>query len=309
MTDALDTILDWIRYGATRLAKAELNFGHHNDNPLDEAKELVLHVLKLPHDLPAAYGAAKLLPDERAAILALIERRINERIPAAYLTGEAYFAGLPFKSDRRALVPRSPIGELIRNGFSPWLDERPFERVLDLCTGSGVIGLATAVHFRNVAVDLVDLSKDALELARSNVALHGLENRTRLYHGDLFAPLAKDTRYDLIVSNPPYVTENEFAALPPEYAHEPALGLVAGDDGLDIALRILRDAPDWLEDHGLLIVEVGEAEHALTALLPKLPLTWLEFSVGEMGVFAIEANELKPWQASLKKICTERGLA
>jgi ribosomal protein L3 glutamine methyltransferase len=306
MTDRLETIFDFIRYGATQLNGAGLNFGHHNDNALDEAKELVLHVLKLPHDLPGAYGAAKLLNDERLAIIALLQRRIDERIPAAYLTGRAYFAGLPFNTDPRALVPRSPIAELIQNGFQPWLNDKPFERALDLCTGSGAIGIALAVHHRNVAVDLVDISTDALALALTNIELHGIGKRVRALQGDLFAPL-KGERYDLIVSNPPYVTIDEFNALPPEYAHEPALGLVAGADGLDLALKILRDAPDHLNEEGVLIVEVGEAEHALSALLPELPLTWLEFSVGEMGIFAIEQRDLVGFQPRLKQLCAQRG--
>lgn len=307
MTDQLVSIFDFIRYGASMLARAGLNFGHHNDNALDEAKELVLHVLNLPHDLPGTYGASRLLNEERLAILALIQRRIDERIPAAYLTGTAYFAGLPFRTDPRALVPRSPIAELISSGLQPWMDAKPFESALDLCTGSGAIGIALAVHFRNVAVDLVDISASALDLARENIALHGVSKRVRALEGDLFGPLELK-RYDLIVSNPPYVTIDEFNALPPEYLHEPKLGLVAGADGLDLALRILRDAPNYLETHGVLIVEVGESEHALSALLPELPLTWLEFRVGEMGVFAIERADLLPWQGRLSELCKQRAL-
>ena len=305
MTDRLETIIDLIRYGTTQLNRAGLNFGHHNDNALDEAKELVLHALQLPHDLPASYGAARVLNDERQAIIALFQRRIDERIPAAYLTGTAYFAGLPFHTDPRALVPRSPIAELIQNGFVPWMDGKVFERALDLCTGSGAIGIALAVHHRNVAVDLVDISADALALARSNIELHGVAARVRALTGDLFENLSGE-RYDLIVSNPPYVTLDEYAALPPEYAHEPRLGLVAGADGLDLALKILRDAPDHLNDDGVLIVEVGDSEHALNALLPQIPLIWLEFSVGQMGIFAIDRKDLLGHRDELRVICAGR---
>lgn len=308
MSDALQTIIDLIRYGASRLAAAELSFGHHSDNALDEARELVLHALKLPPDFPASQGGARVLAHEKQAVLALFERRIRERIPAVYLTGQALFAGLPFKSDARALVPRSPIAELILGGFSPWMDERPLTRALDLCTGSGCIGIALAVHYPGLPVDLVDLSPEALTLAAENIGLHGVGDRVRAYRGDLFDPLPRDACYDLILSNPPYITTAEYAALPAEYAHEPKLGLEAGADGLDVALKLLRDAPAYLSPNGLLIVEVGEAERALGALLPELPLAWLEFSVGRMGIFAIDAAALAPHQPRLAAICAARGL-
>ncbi len=308
MSDSLHTIIDLIRYGASRLAGAGLSFGHHSDNALDEARELVLHALGLPHDYPAAIGAARLLPEERQAVLDLLERRIRERIPAVYLTGLAMFAELAFKSDARALVPRSPIAELILARFAPWLDDRPLTRALDLCTGSGCIGIAIAVHNPGLPVDLVDLSPEALTLAAENIALHKVGDRVRAYRGDLFAPLPAGARYDLIVSNPPYITTAEYEALPAEYAHEPRLGLEAGADGLDVALKLLRDAPDYLNPSGLLVVEVGEAERALTALLPELPLIWLDFSVGQMGICAITAADLAPHRPRLAEICAARGL-
>jgi ribosomal protein L3 glutamine methyltransferase len=291
VTAELATIIDFIRYGASRFGAAGLVFGHSMDNALDEATQLVLHALHLPHDLSPAYGQARLTVDEKRAVLELIDRRISERRPASYLTGETWFAGLCFKSDPRALVPRSPIAELIRNGFSPWLDGRPVRRALDLCTGSGCIGIAMAVHQPDWRVDLADVSPEALSLARENIALHGVAERVRAIESDLFSGLG-DERYDLVVSNPPYVTEREFAELPPEYGHEPALGLRAGHDGLDFALRILAGAPEHLADDGILIVEVGESERALVALLPELPLVWIEFEVGPMGVFLIERGDL-----------------
>jgi ribosomal protein L3 glutamine methyltransferase len=242
---------------------------------------------------------------EKNRVLSLIDRRIETREPVAYLVGEAWFAGMPFKSDARALVPRSPIAELIEDGFSPWLDGRDVERALDLCTGSGCIGIAIAAHNPRWRVDIADISDDALALARENIALHQLDVHVRAVRSDLFSGLAGE-RYDLIVSNPPYVTDDEYAALPGEYAHEPKLGLTAGVDGLDIALRILHDAADHLTDDGLLIVEVGESEHALNALLPGVPFVWIEFKVGPMGVFALERHDLDQHVAAIKAAADAR---
>ena len=299
MTVELESIIDFIRYGASRFAGAELTFGHSYDNALDEATHAVLQTLNLPHDLSPTYGHAKLTAAERKRVLALFERRVRERKPIAYLTGEAWFAGLKFKCDERALVPRSPIAETIANGFSPWLEGVDVQRALDLCTGGGCIGIAMAVHNPNWYVDLADVSEDALALARENIHFQNVENRVRAVKSDLFGAL-KGEKYDLIVSNPPYVTLQEFAALPPEYDHEPELGLKAGDDGLDFALRILAEAPAHLNDDGVLIVEVGESEHALTRRLPKLPLDWIEFDVGQMGVFVIARDELVKHAKSIK---------
>ena len=291
MTNELQTIVDLIRYAASRFNAAGLTFGHSHDNAIDEATHLVLSCLHLPPDLPPAYGDARVTAIEKTRVLSLIDRRIETREPVAYLVGEAWFAGMPFKSDPRALVPRSPIAELIEGGFSPWLDSREVARALDLCTGSGCIGIAMAAYNPHWQVDVVDISDDALALARENIARHQLDGHVRAVRSDLFKGL-RDERYDLIVSNPPYVTDAEYAALPGEYAHEPKLGLTAGADGLDIALRILRDAPVHLTEDGLLIVEVGESERALAALLPDVPFVWIEFKVGPMGVFALERHDL-----------------
>ena len=305
MTAELATIIDLIRYGASRFAGAGLTFGHSYDNALDEATHLVLQALHLPHDLSPNYGQARLVAAEKKAVLTLIERRVRERKPVAYLTGEAWFAGLKFKSDPRALVPRSPIAEMIMNGFSPWLDGLAIQRALDLCTGSGCIGIAMAVHNPDWRVDLADISDAALALARENMRFQNVDERVRALKSDLFAGLQGEV-YDLVVSNPPYVTDQEFAALPPEYGHEPALGLKAGDDGLDFALRILAEAPAHLSGHGWLIVEVGESERALAKLLPRLPLNWIEFEVGQMGVFAIERAELVEHAASIRAALARR---
>ncbi len=291
MPAELATIIDLIRYGASRFGAAGLTFGHSYDNALDESTQLVLHTLHLPHDLSPVYGQARVTSEEKSEVMALFTRRINERIPAAYLTGEAWFAGLSFKSDPRALVPRSPIAELIESGFEPWLGDLDVQRALDLCTGSGCIAIAMAVHAPDWQVDAVDISADALALAAENVQRMHVGGRVRLRHSDLFTGLAGE-RFDLIVSNPPYVTRDEVAALPAEYAHEPVLGLRAGDDGLDLALKILRAAPAHLTNHGVLIVEVGEAERALVELLPEIPFAWVEFKVGQMGVLVISREDL-----------------
>jgi len=230
---------------------------------------------------------------------------VRERRPIAYLTGEAWFAGLKFKCDERALVPRSPIAESIRNGFSPWLDGVDVTRALDLCTGGGCIGIAMAVYNPDWRVDIVDISDAALALARENILFQNVESRVRAVKSDLFGALEGEV-YDLIVSNPPYVTEQEFAALPPEYSHEPSLALRAGDDGLDFALRILDAAPRHLSKDGWLIVEVGESEHALVRALPKMPFNWIEFEVGQMGVFAIARADIAKHAKAIKAALAKR---
>ncbi len=291
MTSELATVVDFIRYAASRFSAAGLAFGHGHDSAIDEAVHLVLSALHLPPDTPPAYAAGRLTADERRTVLDLIRRRVDERIPVAYLVGEAWFAGMCFKSDPRALVPRSPIAELIESGFAPWLEGRQVERALDLCTGSGCIGLAMAAHQPGWHVDLTDVSSDALALARENTTLHGLDGRVSLLRSDLFADLA-GRRYGLIVSNPPYVAETEYASLPREFAHEPKLGLTTDADGLGICLRILAAAADHLTDDGLLIVEVGAGDQALGQLLPQVPFTWVEFEAGPMGVFVLGRGEL-----------------
>jgi len=286
----LHTIIDLIRYGASRFNAAGLTFGHSFDNALDEATQVVLHTLHLPPDLGPAYGQARVTSVEKAQILALFWRRIEERLPVAYLTGEAWFAGLGFKSDARALVPRSPIAELIESGFEPWLGGRDVQRALDLCTGSGCIAIAMAHYNPDWRVDGTDISDDALALAHENKARLHADN-ARLIKSDLFEGLSGE-HYQLIVTNPPYVTNAETDALPKEYSYEPELGLRAGDDGLDLVLKILRDAPLHLSQDGLLICEVGESEHALVKLLPDVEFVWIEFKVGQMGIFAVECAEL-----------------
>ena len=304
MTEALATIIDLIRYGASRFNAAGLTFGHSYDNALDEATQLTLHALHMPHDLSPVYGQARVTEAEKEEVLSLFLRRIEERIPAAYLTGEAWFAGLSFKTDRRALVPRSPIAEMIEHGFQPWLGDREVRRALDLCTGSGCIAIAMAHYNPDWHVDAVDLSIEALGLAGENKErLHS--GNVRLLQSDLFSHLQGE-HYELIVTNPPYVTNAETDALPREYGYEPELGLRAGDDGLDLALQIMADAPLHLDRDGLLICEVGEAEKALSALLPELPLAWVEFKVGQMGIFVAECSDLVAHNARIRELADAR---
>lgn len=301
----LHTIIDLIRYGASRFNAAGLTFGHSYDNALDEATFLVLHTLHLPPDLGPAYGQARVTAAEKREVLALFQRRVEERVPVAYLTGEAWFAGLSFKSDPRALVPRSPIAELIEAGFEPWLGGREVNRALDLCTGSGCIAIAMGHYHPHWHVDGADISDDALALATENKARLHADNVT-LLKSDLFTGLS-GRHYDLIVTNPPYVTNAETDALPQEYSFEPELGLRAGDDGLDLVLKILRDAPLHLSQDGLLICEVGESEHALATLLPEVDLVWIEFKVGQMGVFAVECRELIAHNARISELAALRN--
>lgn len=293
IAEYLHSATDFIRWGASRFAEAGLHYGHGTDNALDEAVALVLHALHLPHGSPDRLLDARLAPAEKADIYRLFAQRVDERTPAAYLTGEAWFAGLRFKSDARALVPRSPIAELIEARFEPWVEPDDVQTVLDLCTGGGCIAIACAHAFPDAGIDATDLSADALELARENVELHGVEEQVALHEGDLFAPLAANTRYDIIVSNPPYVDAPDMASLPEEFRHEPELGLAAGSDGLDIVRRILAAAPARISDNGILIVEVGNSAAALADAFPDVEFTWLDFERGGEGVFLLTAHQLK----------------
>ncbi|MEI2772725.1 MAG: 50S ribosomal protein L3 N(5)-glutamine methyltransferase [Candidatus Competibacter sp.] len=289
----LHTIRDLIRWGASRMNEAGLHFGHGTDNAIDEAAALVLHALYLPPDLHAEYLQSYLTPTEKQAAIQLLERRIAERKPAAYLTNRAWFMNLPFYVDERVLVPRSPLAELIERHFAPWLpDSRKVETILDLGTGSGCIGIACAYAFPDARVDLADISADALAVARRNITEHGFDDQVEAIQSDLFSAL-KGRRYDLIISNPPYVGQEELDNLPSEYHHEPRLGLAAGAEGLDVVAEILSQAADYLQRDGVLIVEVGNAQYALCEAFPDVPFTWLEFEHGGQGVFFLNASQLK----------------
>lgn len=287
----LKSLRDFVRWGASRFNAAGLCFGHGTDNALDEALLLVLHAVHLDHELPGEFLDARVTAAERAAIAGLLGRRVEERVPAAYLTHRARFAREWFYVDERVLVPRSPLAELIERRFTPFVRPDAVRRVLDLCTGSGCIAVACAHAFPDARVDAIELSEPAAEVARRNVAEHGVADRVAVRVGDLYAPVGRE-RYDLIVSNPPYVSDAEMAALPAEYRHEPALGLAAGADGLAVVRRILAGARRHLEPGGILVVEVGDSAERLAAAYPQAPFLWLDFERGGGGVFALTAAEL-----------------
>ena len=284
------TVADLIRHGAAAFERAGLAYGHGTDNAIDEAAALVFHALDLDHAQAEAAYATRPDAGGVARVLALFDERIERRVPAAYLMGRMWFAGLEFEVDSRVIVPRSPFAELIHVEFRPWIEPERVRRILDIGTGSGCIAIACAVAFPNAQVDAVDVSPQALEVARRNVARHGLGARVHLHLGDVYEPLG-DARYDLIVSNPPYVSDAEMQALPPEYLHEPDLALRAGADGLDVVRRILAGLPEHLEPHGALFVEVGDSDVRVQEAFPDLPLTWLEFEHGGGGVFLLRGAE------------------
>lgn len=291
----LRTLRDHIRWAVSRFHQHQLFSGHGTDNAWDEARQLVLGALHLPWELADGYLDCRLEDDEREHLQALLRRRIEERIPTAYLLGEAWFCGLPFIVDERVLIPRSPIGQLIERRFDPWLAQDPV-RILDLCTGSGCIGIACAYEFLDAEVVLADLSFEALEVANRNIEQHGLEDRVYTVQSDGFDGLPKQ-RFDLIVSNPPYVDAEDFADMPEEFHHEPALGLACGDDGLDLVRRILAEAADHLSERGALIVEVGNSQVHVEALYPEVEFTWFEFTEGGHGVFMLAASQCRQHQA------------
>jgi ribosomal protein L3 glutamine methyltransferase len=277
---------------ARRLSRARVFFGHGTDNARDEAAALVWHALGLPHGAPASILGRRVPAARLERVDALIERRIRERIPAVYLTGLTWFAGLAFEVDPRVIVPRSPLAELIERGFAPWIDPGRVRRVLDIGTGSGCIAIACAKVFPGARVDAVDLSPEALQLARRNVRRHRVTGRVRLVRSDHFSALRSRT-YDIIVSNPPYVSLRELAGLPAEYRHEPRIALAAGRDGLDSVRVILREAGHHLRQKGILVVEVGNTERAVRRVFRHLPFTWLEFERGGGGVFMLTAEQLE----------------
>ncbi|MFC3609577.1 50S ribosomal protein L3 N(5)-glutamine methyltransferase [Stutzerimonas tarimensis] len=301
----LRTLRDYIRWAVSRFEAEQLFFGHGTDNAWDDARQLVLGALHLPWEIADSYLDCRLETDECEHLQELLRRRIEERVPTAYLIGQAWFCGLPFLVDERVLIPRSPFAELIGHRFDPWLPVRP-RRILDLCTGSGCIGIASAYRFENAEVLLADISFDALEVANHNIEQHGLEERVHTVQSDGFDGLPGQ-RFDLILCNPPYVDAEDFADMPGEFVHEPAIALACGDDGLDLVRRILAEAADHLTEQGLLFVEVGNSQVHVEALYPEVDFTWMAFSEGGHGVFLLGAAQCRQHQALFASRVTPDG--
>jgi len=297
ITQQLSTLRDYIRWASSEFNRHHLTFGHGFEKSLDEAVYLVLYALELPWDWPERYFDCVLTTSERERVLAVLRQRIKTRHPAAYITSEAWFCGLPFYVDYRVLVPRSPIAELIDHRFEPWLDSTRVDSILDLCTGSGCIAIACQYAFPQARVVASDLSLDALEVARINVQKHDMSDELELYESDLFDSIPAQ-RFDLIVSNPPYVDADDMAALSEEFQAEPSLGLAAGGDGLAIVDRMLLAAPDYLSENGLLVVEVGNSQAAMMEKYSALDLTWIEFENGGGGVFCVTEQALREFVAN-----------
>ncbi len=291
---SLHTITDFIRFGASLFKQAGLYYGHGNATAIDEAAYLVLHTLNLEPDTHAVYFTSQLTKNEKRAVANILFRRAKEKIPAAYLTHEAWFCGLPFYVDERVLVPRSPICELIQSHFEPWVEPDNVERILDLCTGSGCIAIACASYFPYAEVDAADISEDALDVALQNIERHQMVEQVNIVQSDLFSNL-QGQQYNIIVSNPPYVDAEDMSSLPEEYHAEPELGLAAGDDGLDLVIPMLEQAAEHLYPEGILIVEVGNSEYALQERFADIPFYWLEFEHGGQGVFLLTKEQLEQY--------------
>jgi ribosomal protein L3 glutamine methyltransferase len=298
-------VAQWIEWASKKLDVADIHFGHGTDNARDEAAWLVLHAIGAALDGTFDLWGRELDEPEEQRLMQLLDARTKQKLPLAYLTGIAWFAGLEFESGNAALVPRSPIAELVMDRFQPWLDSTKPGRVLDMCTGSACIAIAIAHYLPLSHVDAVDISRPALEIAARNISRHAVGDRVNLIESDLFHALA-DKRYDLIVANPPYVPVESIDSLPDEYRAEPVLGLVSGNDGLDATLSILVDASRFLTENGVLVCEVGESEGRLMALLPDLPFLWLDFQQGGSGVFILTREELEFASQQLADLLEER---
>ncbi|MGF6902810.1 50S ribosomal protein L3 N(5)-glutamine methyltransferase [Paraburkholderia sp. GAS348] len=292
MTLPFSTVRDLLRFAVSRFNQAELSFGHGSANAYDEAAYLILHTLHLPLDLLEPFLDARLSAAEIDAVLNVIERRAGQRVPAAYITQEAWMHGFRFYVDERVIVPRSFIGELLQDGLQPYVeDPEQVSAVLELCTGSGCLAILAAHAFPNADIDAVDLSAPALEVATRNVTEYRLDDRVAFFEGDLYAPLA-ERRYDVIVSNPPYVNAASMQELPAEYKHEPDMALAGGADGMDIVRRIIAEARNWLTEDGVLVVEIGNERANVEAAFGGLDLVWLSTSAGDDNVFLIQAADL-----------------
>jgi len=293
----LVSVRDCLRFAVSHFRQADLYYGHGTDNDWDEALSLVLQALYLPMSAGDELLDAKLLVSERESLIDLFKQRIEQRVPVPYLVNQAWFCGLPFYVDERVLIPRSPIGEMIQNNFQPWYQGEYPERILDLCSGSGCIGIACATAYEQAEVVLADLSEDALDVAEINIQKHGLEPWVSTQASDLFQAI--EGRFDIIVTNPPYVDEQDFSAMPSEYQHEPSMALTSGTLGLDHPLQILREAADYLNDDGILVLEVGNSGYQLEVCYPDVAFNWVEFEQGGHGVLVISREELLFYQEAL----------
>jgi len=292
-SQGLLTVVDFIRYAASRFQAAGLHFGHGTDNALDEAAALVLGSLHLPPDLHSVYFQSRLTDAERALLQERIEVRIQSRRPVPYILGEAWFCGLSFEVDETVLIPRSPMAELIESGFTPWVEPAGVQRIADVGTGSGCIAIACALAFPEARVDALDVAPGALAWAAHNARRHGVSGQVAVQRSDLLASIPAEPLLDVIVSNPPYVDARAMIDLPPEYQHEPREALAAGADGMDIVRRLLPQAAARLTAGGMLFCEIGHGVRAFTQAFPDLPVTWLEFERGGEGVFAVDAATLQ----------------
>ncbi len=293
-----ETVEDFIEYGMKACEEAEVFLGHGTDSMWDEVLVLVLHVLNLPITSDRNILQNTLTHEQKEAVLALIKRRINERIPACYLINESWFCGLSFYVDERVIIPRSPIAECIEHGFAPWIDPAKVANILDVCTGSGCMAIASAYAFEEAHVDAIDISEEALAVAEINVDKHSLNERVTLIQSDLLSKVP-NKKYDVIMSNPPYVSDAEMSELPGEFLHEPDLALRAEDDGLALAFSLMKQAQARLSEHGILIIEVGNSAQALHDRHPDWPLTWLDFERGGDGVFLLTKPQLDVVLASM----------
>jgi ribosomal protein L3 glutamine methyltransferase len=299
----LTTIRDFVRWGASEFARQGLNFGHGFETALDESRYLTLHALALPYDTPDGYLDSVLTFPEREQVLELLRLRVEKRQPAAYITRESWFCGLRFYVDERVLVPRSPIAELIASHFEPWVDSSRVHRILDLCCGSACIGIAAKYHFMDAEVCVADISADALEVAAMNLAEHDLDDQVEVYRSDLFDAIPRQ-RFDVILTNPPYVDAEDMAALGDEFRCEPEIGLSAGEDGLALVGRILDSAADYLDEEGVIFIEVGNSQAAMEQKYGFLPMTWPEFELGGAGICCIQARDLRQQQSAITTIAS-----
>ncbi len=294
ITQNFHTILDFIRFAMSEAKANDAIFGHGADNAWDEMRSLICDSLNLPYDVDPQLFHGRLLDKEKELLCERLEQRIVNKIPSAYLINKAYFCGLPFYVDSRVLIPRSPIAELIQQQFSPWIDADRVHRILDLCTGSACIAIACCYSFPDAEVDAVELSDDALDVAAINREHYGLQDTLSLIKSDCFSEVPS-VRYDIIVSNPPYVGRDEMESLPKEYQYEPKMALEAEDNGLAIVEKILKNAKHYLNPHGVLVVEVGNSEEALASAYPHVPFTWLDFEHGGQGVFLLTYDLLNEY--------------